>query len=370
MNSKKVVLSFIIGLVFSAFALFFTFRNIPLEELMLYLRSINYWWTIPSILIAVVSILLRVVRWQIILRPIKLTGFWQSFHPLMVGFMFNYILPGRVGELARPAIFSRRENISFSGALATVGAERAFDVITLLVLSIVMMTTVAIDPDLDLEFGSYHLNKATFEVIWITTVKVCVLLLLAIVMIGIGKTREFIKGIIRRIPGFFLFLKPGSRARVRDRFFEPLNRVIDSIASGFEIIKNPLHSLVCLIISFAVWITGALSLYVMAFGCPGIDISFLEMCAVLIIVCFFISLPSVPGFWGLFEAGGVFGLMVFGVAGKEAAGFILTNHVIQMLPVILTGVVSSTIVGVSFANGYSNEDIKREGAESLETDQV
>ena len=41
------------------------------------------------------------------------------------------------------------------------------------------------------------------------------------------------------------------------------------------------------------------------------------------------------------------GLLIFGVSAKEAAGFTLTNHVIQMVPVIIIGLISSIVTGVN-----------------------
>ena len=66
----------------------------------------------------------------------------------------------------------------------------------------------------------------------------------------------------------------------------------------------------------------------------------------MLIVCFFIALPSAPGFWGLWEAGGVFAMLLFGVSEREAAGFTLANHAIQMFPVIIMGLISAFITGV------------------------
>jgi hypothetical protein len=86
---------------------------------------------------------------------------------------------------------------------------------------------------------------------------------------------------------------------------------------------------------------------VFALGCPGFKLSVIEVTAVMVIVCFFIALPSVPGFWGLWEAGGVFALTLFGVSIKDAAGYTLANHAVQMFPVILMGFVSAIISGVN-----------------------
>ena len=106
--------------------------------------------------------------------------------------------------------------------------------------------------------------------------------------------------------------------------------------------------LLCLGFSFFIWVVNALSYYVMALGCPGLlHLSLFEITATMIIICFFIALPSVPGFWGLWEAGGVFALSLFAVAPKDAAGFALASHAAQMFPVIIAGLVSALVYGVN-----------------------
>ena len=104
---------------------------------------------------------------------------------------------------------------------------------------------------------------------------------------------------------------------------------------------------ICIGLSIAIWVLAALSYYIMALGCPGIEISFLEISATMIIICFVIALPSVPGFWGIWEAGGVFALTLFGVSAKEAAGFTLANHAVQIFPVIIIGLVSAMVTSIN-----------------------
>ena len=128
----------------------------------------------------------------------------------------------------------------------------------------------------------------------------------------------------------------------------PLSRMIENVAQGFSLIRYPKKMILCIGLSIMVWYVAALSVYVMALGCPGVDsLSFLELAAVLIIICIFIALPSVPGFWGIWEAGGVFALSLFGVSAQNAAGFTLANHAIQMIPVIMVGFISAAITGVN-----------------------
>jgi hypothetical protein len=96
-----------------------------------------------------------------------------------------------------------------------------------------------------------------------------------------------------------------------------------------------------------IWALVAFSYYLFSLGSPGVNLTFYELSVVMVIICFFISLPSVPGWWGLWEAAGVFGMSLFGVSTKEAAGFTLANHALQVFPVILMGIASAMILSVN-----------------------
>ena len=47
--------------------------------------------------------------------------------PLAIGFMVNFLFPGRAGEVVRAWLLSRREKTSMSAVFATVVVERLFD---------------------------------------------------------------------------------------------------------------------------------------------------------------------------------------------------------------------------------------------------
>jgi len=105
-----------------------------------------------------------------------------------------------------------------------------------------------------------------------------------------------------------------------------------------------------------IWAVQVYSYYLFAKGCPGIEISLIEMTAVMTIICFFIALPSVPGFWGLWEAGGIFALSLFGVEASHAAGYTLANHAVQMFPVIIVGLISALHIGAKLSGlSFNNQ---------------
>ena len=358
--NKKTAISFFLGITISLIALYFAFRNVPFADLVAYLGSINYLWVLPSTLLVLISFVLRAVRWQLILSSNQKIGFLSSYHPLIIGFMINCILPGRVGEVARPVILKKKDDVPFSIGLATVVAERIFDLFILIILFIFFLSSAKIDPDLIIEFGNYNLNSKTLETVFSGMIKLSILLFVGIIIIGFDFTRKIINRIIMGMPSFLFFFGASFKKKIQDKVCTPVVNIIENFASGFSFIKSPKLILICIIFSVIIWVLSALTYYVFSLGCPGINLSFAELTAVMLIVCFFIALPSAPGFWGLWEAGGVFAMLLFGVSEKEAAGFTLANHAIQMFPVIIMGLISAFIIGVDIRRVSYNQ-LKEQG---------
>jgi uncharacterized protein (TIRG00374 family) len=238
-----------------------------------------------------------------------------------------------------------------------VGVERVFDTVTLILFFLIVMVTVTINPNVSITFGGYTLNATTLNNLWITTCIICLILISTIIMIVFSKTRRVINAIILWSPNLLFFFDRKRKERIKELFGVKALHIIDNLAAGFETMRSVRNISLCFLISLIIWITVGVSFYVMVFGCPGITISFIEMCAVMIIICFFIALPSVPGFWGLFEAGGVFGMMIFGIPIKEAAGFILTIHFFQIVPIIIIGLFSAFVIGADLTKFSRNYDI-------------
>lgn len=329
---NRVTLSLLLGVVLSAGALYLAFRNVPLGDLIAYIGSIELFWLFPSMAAILAGFFCRVLRWKVILGSSNRVGYWSAHHPLMIGFMMNCILPGRVGEVARPLILKKRDGVAFTTGLATVAAERVFDLMMLIGLFALVMSTVDIDPNFTRSFGGYELSGETLQQVALRTVQLSVVLMVGVLFLSLETTRKLVLRLPRLLP---------------ERFAKPIARGIENVAAGFSLVRDPWRMFCCLGLSFLAWLATAVSYHAMAAGSPGIGLSFFELTAVMVIVCFFIALPSVPGFWGLWEAGGVFAMALFGVGAKEAAGFTLVNHAVQMFPVIIVGLVSAIITGVN-----------------------
>lgn len=360
--TNKSLISLVAGVTVSIVALYFAFRNVPISDLLTYIASMNYFWVLLSIIAGLTSFLFRIYRWQILLGPQMQVNFWNAYHPLIIGFTVNCILPGRVGEIARPVILRQRSNVPFTVGIATVAAERVFDVIVLIALFAWVLATIDIDPNLNIRFGKTNLNRDTLMMISNGMVKLSVLMIIGILMMGFDVTRQWIKQCILGLPRLLFFTGESIKETITRKVCHPITGIIENIAMGFSQLKNIRSLALCSILSIVVWFFAVASYYVMSLGAPGIGLSAAEMTVVMVIICFFIALPSVPGYWGIWEAGGVFALYLFGVDTKDAAGFTLANHAIQMIPVMLLGFLSAFVTGISLTGAHKQVSNSRKTA--------
>jgi len=347
MAKKKLYVSLSIGIFFSLAASYFVLKTVPIADTYQYMKNINYWWLIPSIVAAFLSFIIRAARWRIILSPILNVNLAGAYHPLVISFMINSILPGRVGELARPGILYKTSGTPFSKSLATVIAERVFDITTLMLLFVVFIGSIEIDPDLSISFKGYVVNRMMLETAWGKTLQIGAILFVFIGMICIPRMQKAISSVVLAAPDAIFFVSRAYRKKIRMHVSERIVSILESVSKGFEMLRSPVKIIQCYVLSFIVWVLIALSLYSMILGCPNLKMGFIEAFTVLIFICFFIMLPSVPGFWGIFEAGGIFGMMIFGIPAIEAAGAVLVFHVSQILLNIFLGIYSSAVMGVN-----------------------
>ncbi len=76
---------------------------------------------------------IRALRWREFLIPVKDTSLRNLVSAVVIGFTAVTLL-GRAGELSRPLVLSRKENLPLSLSITTVLVERLFDFSTILIL--------------------------------------------------------------------------------------------------------------------------------------------------------------------------------------------------------------------------------------------
>ena len=274
---SKTIISLLLSVLISALALFLAFRNVPFDDLLTYLAAINVFWILPAVLVVLLSFGLRALRWRIILAATRKLSFWPAYHPMMIGFMINCILPGRVGEVARPAILKKKEGVPFTAGLATVATERVFDAGLLIAFFAVLLVFVDIDPDVSIPFGQYTLNRDTLLAVGTGMFRLCLFGIAGILLISIDRTRNLLIALIEGLPGILFFLKEKQQDLVREKVCRLFVNVIKNFANGFAMVKSPSKLAACTGLSVLIWILSAVSYYAMALGCPGLDLSLIHI---------------------------------------------------------------------------------------------
>src|SRR6478735_9140885 len=112
------------GVVVSLLFAYVAVRDVDFQLFGRVLARGDHWLLAPAIAVLAFGIYLRVIRWQILFTqtPRPPTGALAS--SLLIGYLFNAILPARAGEVARVLVLHEQAGTSRAQGLATVVSER------------------------------------------------------------------------------------------------------------------------------------------------------------------------------------------------------------------------------------------------------
>lgn len=340
----KKYIQLAVGFAISAFFLWYAFKDVKLSELMESLRQTNWLYAVPMIAITLGSFFWRCFRWRIFLKPTKDVPATRLFGPLMIGFAFNNILPARAGEFLRPLALTKQEGVPYTAALSTIVLERLVDVVTLLILLATMPLYVALDPTVSETFSGITVNAG-----WINSNMPKLSVIAAILMLGVlSFAVPAVRDLYIRILHVLKFIPQTLREKI-EGLIETFSKGFDSLRSPGAVAMTALHSAI-------IWLSVAFSFQLMSWGFPGVSMTFGQALAFLAVSCVVISIPSSPGFWGVYEFGGKVALLMMGVVphteqgGGAAVAFTMVAHFVQWLPITAIGLIYAAKLHVSGAD--------------------
>jgi len=124
----------VLFLSLAALLMWLSFRGIDFGQLWSVLKKANYWWILPAVVFSLLSFLIRARRWSLLIEPLGYNpGLTHTYHAVATGYFANMIFP-RLGEVAKCAALSRKENIPFDKLVGTMLIERTIDILTVLVI--------------------------------------------------------------------------------------------------------------------------------------------------------------------------------------------------------------------------------------------
>jgi len=299
----------LVGLAASVFFTYIAVRDVDFDLFVESLRECNYAWLIPSLLLTVVAVVVRAWRWQFLFETNTRPPLPALTRALLVGQLFNCILPARGGEIARVLVLHQETGTSRVEALATAVVERLYDVLALLLL---LFLATPFLPDL-----GWLRRAALFGVVLMVLVAIAVFV---VDYWGVRPVR-FVLRPLARLP------------RVTP---EQVERGAANLIQGLGALHRPHLAIPSFALTLLSWLVLAASFWCVI---AAFDVHLGYGAGLLLLVATTLALviPSAPGGLGVFEAAGVVALGAYGVNDSTALSITVVLHALNTFPYIAAG---------------------------------
>jgi uncharacterized protein (TIRG00374 family) len=321
------------GLLVGALCLYLAFREVDFGQMWDSLKSANYWYLLPAILIVLFSHFLRAFRWRYLVDPVKRVDTPSLFSALIIGYGANMAMPAHLGELLRAYVLSQRHKIPMGSVFATIVMERIIDVFSLLVL---MFSAVLIHPFPQWVVKSGYIMFAA--------------------ALGSFVFLVFSKKSPRRTDTFLQYiLKP-----VPERIGSRIKRSTERFFSGILPLKGRRDYVVVVLLSVSIWVCYGLVFYVcfQAFDFIGTyRLPWYAGLILLVITTISVVVPSSPGYVGPYHYLCQVSLAMFSVPESPALSFAAVVHGVNFLPVLALALLFAGYEGLGLYSPDIKEDV-------------
>ena len=126
---------YVAGLLLAAALLWWVLRDTDGELLLAQLGRVSWPGLVACLTLNIGHNVFRVWRWRALLEPVRPNvPFRPMFDAVVLGYMTTWVIPGRLGELVRPALLAGRARLPLGACLGTVLADRLLDGFGVLIL--------------------------------------------------------------------------------------------------------------------------------------------------------------------------------------------------------------------------------------------
>ncbi|HEX6558139.1 MAG TPA: lysylphosphatidylglycerol synthase transmembrane domain-containing protein [Longimicrobiales bacterium] len=337
----------VVGIAISVVALWYALRGVSWSAVFGEARRANPFLFLLAVFFATAVFWIRAWRWRTLLgETAPDSSFRSRLAATLIGFMGNNILPARVGEFARAYAFARMEKVPVVSAFGSLVIERLFDAIGIVALLLVTMSLPGV-PDLS-NLAGRNVSAATHTLAILIGVA---LLLAGALVIAPQKTVSFVEKYPARL------LPHGMRRRFVD--------ALEAFLSGLSVLRSPLLLSAAVVQTFVLWIFNAAGFWI-GFKAFGIDLPFSAALLLQSVVAMAVSVPSAPGFFGLFEGAARLVLISgYGIPLAKMISFTLAFHMGGFIPVTLLGLYYAWKLGISLREVEASEETIEEAVEDI-----
>jgi uncharacterized membrane protein YbhN (UPF0104 family) len=277
------------GFVISILLLYFSMKDIQFHEILITLKKADYRLVLISMLFIFVAATLSAYKWS------KITGnnvrLRETFVALFIGLFINNVLPARIGEIARGYVLSKKKGLSFTFAVSTVFVDRFFDLTGLLVITFLFFPRHSLPP---------RVSQAIYILI--------ALLIVCIIMMIIMSKKNIANIIADKL------------TKIEKPLFIKFAKRIIEIQENLKRINSPLN-----LIFFVLILTLGISIkpFYIPFVCALLNMG--------------LTVPSSPGYVGVYQFLLVYLLAIFNVPKSEGFTVSILYHATWYIPYNILG---------------------------------
>jgi glycosyltransferase 2 family protein len=302
--------SAVLTVILAVVLLFLAFRGVNWGEMLQTVQQGRMEYMFLAFCIMTVSYFLRSLRWRTLLtaeKPIHpLTTFWGT----NVGYLGNYFLPARAGEVIRSALIAQRTGINFMYVVATILTERIVDAALLVLIVVALLPMLGTPPD------------------WLISARQVML------VVGFGGLIGLL--LAPRLEGFALSIL--ARLPLPDALKEKLKTFLEKFLLGVRAFQQFGRGATFLALTIVIWSLDVVCAMQVA---QAFDIT-LEPAQILFLLAALglsSAVPSTPGYLGVYQFVTVSVLAPFGIGQSDALVYILAFQAMTYALVILWGMI-------------------------------
>lgn len=315
MKQIKRILQILIPLVLAAILFWWVYKDMDFSMVgKAFEDGIHYEWFLLSFVLSVLSMLVRGLRWHMLLEPVCPGGRKKiTILSIFVGYAANLLLP-RAGEVARCGVLKKADGLSFTKTLGTVITERVVDVFCLL---LVTLGTILFQLGFFRNFFTEN-PKSLDKLIHLVT---------SPVLWG---------GFLFLLLLFFLLKNQVKKLA----FYEKLHGFIVKLWEGMKSIVTLKHPVLFIFYSFLIWLIYFLMFYIgKYFFSFDVPLGILAMLSGFVMGSFGVVAP-VQGGIGAYHFMVIYTLMFYGMSEPNSLIFALVVHGLQIVFTLITGLIA------------------------------
>lgn len=303
---KKIIklAGYTLGIFFFAYS----FSQVAWNEFIHAIRNIEPAWVAIMVTTFLLSMFLRCIRWHIItvLPWSDLKKVWEA---TAIGYLGTAIYPAKAGDILKSIRLQQLTGISHTEALLSTVIDRLFDGLALCGLLAILV----------IAWGK-QLNLNVF--IWIVAVG----FIFGLVIIALYSINGY------RLERLFSMLE------TKNKIGKWLYKTYHHSLEGVRLLKSPKLICSCLTIQAFITLFDILACWLLFYAFGWKELSLFPAMIMLAYLAAAFSLPSTPGYIGVYQIASIFALSNFGIGESEAVAYGTIFQTITFILFVTVGI--------------------------------